>query len=329
MNRVIASAPGKLIVCGEYAVLDGAPAICAAVDRRAVVTVEPADGDSHVVTAPGYSAAAAFHADATGLAWSGDASDYALFEQVWRRSLPVPDGPRHFILDTRSFRSASGGAKIGIGSSAALTVALATALGAMGGQEAEKVAGPAHRDFQRGKGSGADIACSQNGGVIVFRRGERSPAKIGWPRDLYYDVYWSGVAADTQDRIERYAKTGSKESRGELATSANNCADAFENGNAASILDALREYCGVLRRFDNDHDLGIFDAGHAPMSDAAARFDAVYKPCGAGGGDVGIALAGSADSLASFAGVAAESGFARLDIDIDARGPLLEKNARQ
>src|ERR1043166_3119640 len=33
---MIASAPGKLIVAGEYAVLDGAPAIVVAVDRRAV-----------------------------------------------------------------------------------------------------------------------------------------------------------------------------------------------------------------------------------------------------------------------------------------------------
>ena len=33
---MIATAPGKLIVTGEYAVLDGAPAIVVAVDRRAI-----------------------------------------------------------------------------------------------------------------------------------------------------------------------------------------------------------------------------------------------------------------------------------------------------
>jgi phosphomevalonate kinase len=31
--RITASAPGKLVLSGEYAVLDGAPAICVAVDR--------------------------------------------------------------------------------------------------------------------------------------------------------------------------------------------------------------------------------------------------------------------------------------------------------
>ena len=37
MNAVTATAPGKVVICGEYAVLDGATAIAAAVDRRAVV----------------------------------------------------------------------------------------------------------------------------------------------------------------------------------------------------------------------------------------------------------------------------------------------------
>jgi len=35
---MIATAPGKLILTGEYAVLDGAPALVIAVDRRVVAT---------------------------------------------------------------------------------------------------------------------------------------------------------------------------------------------------------------------------------------------------------------------------------------------------
>ena len=55
-TTVVASAPGKAVLCGEYAVLDGAPAVCMALDRRARVTVTPFEGDWNRVSAPGYSA---------------------------------------------------------------------------------------------------------------------------------------------------------------------------------------------------------------------------------------------------------------------------------
>ena len=38
-NRIVARAPGKLFVLGEYAVLDGCPAVVAAVDRFIEVTL--------------------------------------------------------------------------------------------------------------------------------------------------------------------------------------------------------------------------------------------------------------------------------------------------
>ena len=47
----VASAPGKIVLAGEYAVLWGAPAICMAVDRRAVAKVGPlTDGECRVIS---------------------------------------------------------------------------------------------------------------------------------------------------------------------------------------------------------------------------------------------------------------------------------------
>ena len=49
--KVVASAPGKVVLCGEYAVLDGEPAICMALNRRAIAKVdESPDGQCHVAT---------------------------------------------------------------------------------------------------------------------------------------------------------------------------------------------------------------------------------------------------------------------------------------
>ena len=55
MIDISSSAPGKIIVAGEYAVLDGAPAICMAVDRRAHVNISSGDTEFHSVLAPGFS----------------------------------------------------------------------------------------------------------------------------------------------------------------------------------------------------------------------------------------------------------------------------------
>ena len=52
--KVVASAPGKVVLCGEYAVLDGAPAICMGLNRRAIAKIdESPDGQCHVAT-PGF-----------------------------------------------------------------------------------------------------------------------------------------------------------------------------------------------------------------------------------------------------------------------------------
>jgi phosphomevalonate kinase len=89
------------------------------------------------------------------------------------------------------------------------------------------------------------------------------------------------------------------------------------------ILDELDQYKEALRLFDADCEVGIFDAGHADLADAASAHGVVYKPCGAGGGDVGIALAAAEGSLASFTEVAGTLGFRRLEMNLDLQGAML------
>jgi len=76
----------------------------------------------------------------------------------------------------------------------------------------------------------------------------------------------------------------------------------------------------VLREFSDDHELGIFDAGHAEMVAAAAAAGLVYKPCGAGGGDIGIVLASDAESIAAFVDRANEQNFRHLAVKVDPLG---------
>ena len=76
--------------------------------------------------------------------------------------------------------------------------------------------------------------------------------------------------------------------------------DAWRSGHADAVLAEYVPYIGVLRQFSIDHDLGIFDAGHDELTDAAMVDGLVYKPAGAGGGDIGMLLGRSDEDLEAF-----------------------------
>ena len=274
MNSV-ASAPGKIVLCGEYAVLSGAPAICVAVDRRAVATLSDSpDGTCHLET-PGF---------------SGDEPFGVLDALCSVRPL------RRIKLDTRAF--AEDGTKLGLGSSAALTVALAAAL--RGSKDVFDDALHAHRALQEGRGSGVDIAAAVHGGLIRYEMAKAKVARLDWPADLHMRAIWTGVPSSTSARLRGLAERAARPSRSALLLAAARIADAWATGDAQRILEEYLPYIGVLRQFSVDHDLGIFDAGHEELTDAALIDGLVYKPAGAGGGDIGVLLGTSEDELDAF-----------------------------
>ncbi|RZV39450.1 MAG: hypothetical protein EX272_00590 [Chromatiales bacterium] len=260
----VASAPGKIVLSGEYAVLSGAPAICMAVQRRAIVTITDSPGAEGAITTPGYAGV-----DAT-----------AIIDTVgtkWRQA-------RNVELDTRAFSEQ--GNKIGLGSSAALVVALLAAL--ENSSDVFAAALEAHRRFQGGAGSGVDVAAAVHGGLIEYEMQSANVRSLGWPEGLAMRVLWTGVAASTSAKLDKLAATRERPSRAALGESAEHMAKAWRRRNAEDILAGYAAYIDVLRQFSLDHDLGIFDAGHDELTDAALVENLVYKPAGAGGGDIGV-----------------------------------------
>ncbi len=76
----------------------------------------------------------------------------------------------------------------------------------------------------------------------------------------------------------------------------------------------------MLRKFSDDHDLGVFEAGHGELCDIASEYRLVYKPCGAGGGDTGILLASQGAETAEFSARAEGLGFRKLPCRLEPRG---------
>jgi phosphomevalonate kinase len=323
MIEVSTSAPGKVIIAGEYAVLDGAPAICMAVDRRAHVTIAASGDEFHSVLAPGYSQTVGqFTAMAKSFTWLEGAADFPLVEAVWQEIAAAPAENVTIILDSNEFIDVATSEKIGIGSSAALTVALAAAIDRASNSQRSihRVASAAHRRLQGGAGSGADVACSLAGGIVEYRMGDEPDRALKWPDGLYFALLWSGIAASTGEKLKQLADAPPAKSRQELAAVAEQVAIAWRGARVPDIVDSLRAFTATLRRFDIDHALGVFDAGHAQLADAAESSGIVYKPCGAGGGDLGIAIASDAAALALFVAAAREHGFKHLPMAIESAG---------
>jgi mevalonate kinase len=174
------------------------------------------------------------------LSWLDGGRDFGLFEAVWNTSRPATASRCLAVsLDTAVFRDPGSGSKIGLGSSAALTAALATALHALGGDKADTVAHVAHRLFQGGAGSGVDIACSIEGGTVEYRMAGRQATPVEWPAGLYFSVLWSGISADTGGRLARFADQPGSPSRNELGEASASVAAEFERGQAAGVIAAL------------------------------------------------------------------------------------------
>lgn len=328
---VTASAPGKVVLCGEYAVLDGAPAICMAVDRRVRVSLSAAPGEHHVVSAPGFAPATGrFRAAADEFEWLDEGAEFALVESLWQTARPQTPVPLSLQLDSREHFEGAGGQKAGIGSSAALTVALANALCAVAATDAPPtaIAFAAHRHLQGGLGSGVDIACSTTGGLVAYRMGLGPGEVLDWPAGLVVGFLGVGSSVSTRDKLELLRKQAPRPSRAALVLAARRLADAWTRGDVGALLDEYRDYTSVLSEFSADHELGVFDAGHEELAQAAAALGVVYKPCGAGGGDAGAVFGSDPAVISEFIELAGNMGMHHLDLHLEIDGVVVEGASR-
>ena len=329
MNPLRASAPGKAVLAGEYAVLGGAPALAMAVDRRVVAEVTEISGAHHVIATPGLAEGSwRFTVDSHDIDWL-DHPPEGVARLMLAAAATIARHPSRALsitIDSRPFFDTACQAKLGLGSSAAVAVALAGALteSAGNGETAVEVAQDLHRRLQQGHGSGIDVATSLCGGIIEFRMAEAAaPVPLDWPQDLSYRILWSGRPADTLARIRKLPEDIFSDGHGaELLRAAHTVADNWRNG--GDVLAALGDYRDLLRQFGDANDLGIFGAGHDAVATLAETHDVVYKPCGAGGGDIGVAFAHSEDAIDRLIDQLPETGFVPLSLAVDTRGIVVE-----
>ena len=308
---VEASAPGKLVISGEYAVLAGAPALVAAVDRRVTCTLARRDdGDWRFVST-------GFEKDETLTRGAVFEAAAASVPGVVRRVIAEDRAPKHLDIRIDSAPCHLDGAKLGVGSSAALVAAVAAAFSVIGGgAPALATLVDIHKGFQGG-GSGLDVAAAVTGGVIRFQDQRIVPAGLPDVHKAFIFVGTSTRTADLVAKFDAWRGTSNPPGLERLIEAAVEVADCAVNVESAEMfLAALSEYADVLERMDRMARIGIFGPGHQAARAIAARCGVVYKPCGAGGGDTGVGFAADRAAVTRFAKEAGDSGLTIVPMEV-------------
>jgi phosphomevalonate kinase len=308
-----ASAPGKLVLVGEYAVLDGGAALSAAVDTRAKVHLGPAPSDLCELQIDNSGDSFAFSLSKTGIPeWRDEPGHLGLLleialEQTVDKS--SPPAPFKVSLCTRDFyTSDKPGAEIkkGTGSSAALAVALTSVLQSYLGQTPDfGVCDAVHRRFQGGKGSGIDVLTSWYGGVVSKQSGNGAAIvdQLDWLTGLHVSPVWTGQSASTPamlDRLAGYRKQSPDDCArlmGRLGKISAQALACWKAGDAPGFMRQIETYAWLLKELDAAAHIGVWSAAHLQLEAAAQSAGTVYKPSGAGGGDYGLLYSADKERL--------------------------------
>lgn len=323
------SAPGKTLLAGEYAVLmPGEPALVAAVDRRLAVELRPAD------------------------AWRVELEvDFQPFlpsnpaKITWNEGQPVPEelkfvvatlveAQKRWKLPPQKIRCLGAlehqGRKLGLGGSAAIVAAAATALGRLASAsnlEISELAHSVHRQVQGGRGSGADVAASLNGQVLRYvQNGALRRLKVH--PDIRVLLAFSGKSVKTASRLPIFeqALAARPDELAEFARQSRSAVDlmgeALESAEIAVLREATQRARKALAFLENILEFAIETPELRAAADAAFLARGAGKSSGAGGGDCAVLVAVGEDMAQRVRHEVAALGMWVMDAPIAGKGAL-------
>lgn len=316
------SAPGKLMLFGEHAVVYGYPCIATAVDQRMKATLTRLEElvfelEASDVDVGGYKKTL------TEIG-KGDIPKGAKFVEIALKNFfqnhPIKGGVR---LETSSEFSS----QFGFGSSSASTVCAIKAFSELFGaklsqKEMFDISYKTVLDIQ-GKGSGFDVAAAIYGGTFYFVTGGKviEPLEI---KELQLIVGYTGVKADTTTLIKQVAEK--KDKNPEKVERIFQAIAKLVNEAKQKMLEGDWGRVGKLMDFNQEYlrDLGVSSEKLEAMISAAKKAGAWgAKLSGAGGGDCMIALAPSVKREAVRKAIE-EAGGQVIDVRANAQGVRIE-----
>lgn len=293
MKKITISAPGKLMLLGEHAVVYNHPCLVTAVDQRMRVTVESIAENEFILDAPDVKVTD--YKKPLSQIGTGDIPKGAKFVEI---------AVKNFFEKYKLSGESTGGLKIstvsefssqfGFGSSSASTVCVIKALSEiynlnLSNKDIFEIAYKTVLDIQ-GKGSGFDVAAAVYGGILYFVTAGREiePLNI---KDLLLVVGYSGVKADTVTLMnqvkEKFAEN--KEGLDKIYSSVDDLVEGAKKELIAGNFEKAGELMNENQKFLVE--LGVSIPKLDNMISGAVKAGAYgAKLSGAGGGDCMIAL---------------------------------------
>lgn len=321
--------PGKLVLAGEYAVLEpGFLALVTAVDRFLELRLTPSDRMELRAEMLGIDAAAEYRDgrwSVPGAPFVAEAATIALRYLAEKGSLIEP-----FRLEIEG--GFGSGSKYGLGGSGAVTVGVVGAIlrahgmaieSAEGRDTVFRLAAIAHLRVQGG-GSGIDLAASTYGGTLLYS--SFNPAwlmeqlalktsiveiveglwpflkveALEWPA-WELGVAWTGRSSSTSEYLSLYRRLKDRADPGfpSFLARTRQAVDTLARGirarDLALALEGMEAGRQALSQLSTPLGAALETPELARFATIAVQCGGRGKPSGAGGGDCGIALFGSAE----------------------------------
>jgi phosphomevalonate kinase len=306
------TAPGKVMVAGEYAVLSHGAAVVMAVDRYATAVSTPTP--------------------------SGEAPPEVRAALACARREGLLTREHSVRVETSGF--AQQGRKLGLGSSAAGCVAAVGAAAAAEGHDVQalrpdiaRIARTGHREAQGG-GSGTDVLASALGGLLHVcwpdgLEGQALVTPLRWPENLTWSVFWTKTEARTSTLIRSVQAFGQKSPdqmarwMDAIGLATDEFTEALKCARADRAVRAVSAHMEAMDQLGSASNTPIVTEAMRQLAAATAPLGAAVKPSGAGGGDIVIVVMQDPDSQARVGQAAQDLGFVTLDLHLDAHGVKL------
>lgn len=320
-EMVRVSTPGKIVISGEYAVLNGVSAIVSTLNRNTNIFIEKKYESQSIYSTSALEDDFPFTIDEdANVIWLdadpglfGSLFEYAvkIFKLKLREELAICIDSSEFFLTRKDGTTT----KLGIGSSASVAVGITQALSQyqeiqLSQENLLSKANSIHKTLQGQRGSGIDVVCSfADQGVIECTKdsvNNHTWSILNWPNGLYMKILTTHKDVSTKRLIANYQRASNfypkefKSALDEFLDITQNLSSAWKSEDVDQIIGLLTAYDLQLKKLDKIGDIGIYTQLHIDIQNFASRYNVFYKPSGAGGGDIGLAFSSSLDALNDF-----------------------------